>query len=199
MNNNIDIKKHLLFLLPIIILIIFGILYYQNKNKEKENSKNNKTYTNEVKGVEIDSENITGYELENYTDDKNTNVITDGQTYLGKINTIREPITKGFNNLNEKLKYKTIFDDSDVKNATYELKEAIQKAIDQFNSLKIDEKFKKANQQEIESLNLLAESIDAFEKMNQTSNQTEQQKYYDIYGYKLDQSNKILEEIVIPK
>jgi len=197
--NNINVKS---LVVPIILIILIGgAIFYFTKNKntsaQPEESNNSLDFnsTIDVNDPLSGSSNV----VSTFNDEQKDQVISDGDVYVSAIVAIRKPINQGFEDINQKLKYKTIFTDEDTKKAATDLKTLIAKAIDDIKKLKIDKKLDEANQKELESLTLLNEAVDDFAQMMYSVENEEKQKFYDLYNYKIDQSNSVLNNISVPK
>ena len=193
-------NKHYIIIGILILGLIFGSIYYYTSREEesieqiKEISKGNNS------GIVLGDADSQTQTNNNTTVTNNKNgTITTGEVYLAKINELRKPINAGFDDLNAKMKYKTLFTDEDAQKAIDDLTKMINDSLETVKNLKIDAKFKEANEKEIESLTLLSEAMDAFQKLYVSTDQDEKTKLNDIYSYKIDQSNNILNNVAIPK
>lgn len=184
-------------ILPIILLVIVGgaIFYFtRENNQEVKNEKNTSSSTKSFEPIIISDTN----DSENSQNTKN-NVITSGKVYIDEVLLIRKPINDKFKDYLDKIKYKTIFTDSEAKVASQELELMISEGIDKFNNLQIDKKFDEVNNQMIKSLELLKKAKDALINYTKATTAEEQQKYSDLYEYNLNQSDNLVKDIAIPQ
>ena len=184
-------------ILPIILLVFIAgaIVYFTVFAKKPEEKKIMPNPANTAPIVLGDSDEA----IDKNTDVADSDEITDGNIYNTTTSEIRKPINTAFEDLNSKLKYKTLFSDADTQKAINDLKNLIEESINKIKNLKINAKFSKANEMHLESLSYLGKSIDAFDKMFNTTDQDEKQKQTDLYGFNIDKSNAILKEIAIPQ
>ena len=193
-------NKHYIIVGILILGLILGSIYYYT-TKEEETIETIKTINDKDNaGIVLgDEDSQTQTDISTSTTAAKSTKITSGEVYLAKINEIRKPINDKFDDLNAKMKYKTLFTDEDAQQAIDDLTNLINESMETITNLPIDKKFQAANEKEIESLTLLSEAMDAFQKLYVSTDQEEKTKLNDIYSYKVDQSNKVLENVAIPK
>ncbi len=163
--------------LILIVIIIAGGFYWYNQNKEE----NQNAQAGQI-GLDADLGD-------------SVNSTTTSQEYSTKINEIRTKVNKDFEDLASKAKYTTLFSSDEITNLINQTKIDIADGINQLQSLKLDSTLVENNQKQLQSLNLLAESIDAFSKYRVATDQTEAQKQYELYQYDIEQSNKIIQSM----
>lgn len=180
--------------LIILILILIGSIYYWQKTKTQENLQQKSASDQST----IDISKKEPVVLSGNTIIESNSQISDGTVYLKEITTIRKPVNDNLTDLNEKFKYRTLFTDEEIGADIKQEKDLIQAAISQVKNLNIDSKFTEANNAQLESLDYLAKSLDALDKAFHATNQQEAQKQQDLYGYNLEQSNKVITNLQIP-
>lgn len=188
-------------IIPIILTIALtgGLFYYQRQNQKTKIPTNNSPATEKNSGIVLgnnDSTNNNSIEFGNSTDNS---TITSGEIYATRINQIRNDIIKDINELNSRMKYKTVFDDNAIISYSNEVLQKNQSGIDKIKALNIDPKFSVANKKNIESLEKISESLTALKKSYTLENKTEAQKQRELYAYNLEQSDSVYKGIQIPK
>lgn len=187
-NQNITIKQ---FILPVILglLIIGGVFYWQkNKNTvskpQKTENASNDTIKKEpiVLGNESDSIEITK--------EKNTSNVT---KYTNKIKEVRNDVNDIYEDIIEKVKYPNLFSQEEILELADKAESLINNAKNQINQLDISYDLKSINEDHKESLNLLLEGLQSLRKAYDTN----EKKYLEEFYYKIEQSNKILNEMQI--
>lgn len=178
-------KINLKFFFPLLLLIIIlgaGLFIYE-RNKNIESATPAKS-----SGI------VLGDTTSGVSDS-----ITDGEVYSQKINQIRQPINKGFEDLASKGKYTTLFNSGEIQKIIDDTRSKIESGLETVEHLNIDSKFEEDNKKHLESLNLLLEAIKAYDQSGKTADRTEAQRLRELYAYNIDQSNKILKEIQVPR
>lgn len=174
--------------LVLVAIILAGGIYYWQKNTRLDN--------NIATINSISKPNSEGLVLGDSNDDK-TSSINDGQVYLSKISEIRKPINDNFSDLTDKMKYPNLFPKEEVLKIINEIEQKINEGINVLNKLSVADKYQDVNKKEIESLNLLKESLDYLRKSYDAGNKNAQADR-EAFAYKIDQSNNILKNIQIP-
>ncbi len=184
-------------ILPLILLVLVGgaIYYYTQENTQEKNlqKKNFSDLSSSEPIIISDSNNL------NSVADVSNDMITSGEVYIDEVLKIRKPINDKFNDYLDKIKYKTIFTDTEASNASNELESMIDEGMNKFNNLKIDKKFNDINSQMVKSLELLKKAKDALIQYTNATNADEQRKYSDLYEYNLNQSDNLIKDIAIPQ
>lgn len=180
-----EIKTVHIIPLVIVAVILAGGIYYWQKNTQLESTHNIAGNSN-TEGIVL-GENS----------DSDTSSVNDGQTYLSKISEIRKPINDNFSDLTDKMKYPNLFPKDEIIKLNNETEQKIDKGISAINNLSISDKYQDANKKEIESLNLLKESLEYLRKSYDANNKNAQADR-EAFAYKIDQSNNILKNIQIP-
>lgn len=185
--------KHLVIPIILVIALVAGVFFYQkqNSNNKKTTIDNSNYNPNDTGGIILGDQNVSSAD--------NSSRITDGNIYATKINSIRSPIIKDVNELNSRMKYKTVFDNSAIISFINEVIAKNQAGIDQIRNLNLDPKFSTANQKNIQSLEKISESLTALKKSYQIEDKTEAQKQRELYAYNLEQSDSVYKGIQIPK
>lgn len=179
-------KITLKLIIPLILLFLIlggGLLYWQ-KNKNIDHST---------------SANPQGIVLGDSDNSPSSPAITSGEIYSQKVAAIRKSINQGFEDLAEKAKYTALFSSEEIQQIINDTRQKIEEGVKTLQNLSLDKKFNEANGQEIKSLNLLLEAINSFDKMRQEADRTEAKRLSELYAYDIGQSNKILQEIQIPR
>lgn len=179
MQENINFKQFIPLILLALVLI-GGIYYWQNQKSDNSSP---------IKS--------SGVVLGDAANQAAVSKITDSQTYSNKINELRSPINKNFEDLASKVKYPALFTADDIQKIINDARSKIEGAITTLQNLPIDAKFNATNQEELRSFNLLLEAINSFDQARKTSDKTESQRLTELYAYDIDQSNNILKNISI--
>lgn len=184
--------KTLIPLVILLVVLITGAIYYTRQNDDEKNvaldSSNNSL------GIVLgNNDSASTADLSNDLDK-----ITVGKTYTAKISEIRQPINQGFQDLSEKAKYTTLFSQEEIQNIIDETRKNIESGIDTLKNLALDKKFQTANDQHLQSLNLLLEAINSYDSARQQTDKKEAQRLSELYSYDIEQSNNILKTIQIP-
>lgn len=188
------------YLIPLIILVVIltgGVYYYQKQNS-KENSLITSGYifnneSGESSGIALGDTDT------NDTDSNSSEVITSGEVYVSQINLIRSEIIKDVNELNSRMKYKSVFDDNSIVGYIGEILEKNKNAINKLKDLKIDPRFNEVNKKQVESLEKITESLVALRKSYTIDDKIEAQRQKELYAYNLEQSDSIYKSIQVPK
>lgn len=189
--NKIDFK----FIAPIILLLIIivaGIYFYQKNNQDV--SKNQLSNIDSGGIILGDQTNDTP------TNDTPTNSdqITEGALYNQKVLELRQAVNKGFEEISEKGKYKTLFNADDMQKLVNETRTSIENSIAELEKINIADKLQSANDKHLESLKLLLEAINAYDNSKKTNDKTEAQRLSELFQYNIEKSNNILKTIQIP-
>jgi len=183
-NNNLKL------ILPLFILIFIGagLVVFYNRNKQSSTSTKNSNNSSE------------GIVLGSSTDNANSNgdTVTSAEQYNQLILGLRTPINKGFEDLSSKAKYTTLFPQEEIQKIISDTQNNISNAINQLTNLNIDSRFSTANSKHLQSLNLLLEAINSYEKAKKESDKKEAQRLSELFSYDIEQSNKIISEIKMP-
>lgn len=178
--SNLLIPILLIIILVIVVITYFWLQRTSNNIAATPPQANKKT-----------SPLVLGETNTNTNADSDANIIKDNASFLEKINTIRKPANDSFKDLLEKIKYPNLFSADDL---ITDNKEKINTAKEEINSLSVASKYQQAVEQHIKSLDLLLEALDALQQAKATGDK----KQSELFSYKIDQSNKILNELTLP-
>ncbi|MCL5795516.1 MAG: hypothetical protein M1338_04105 [Patescibacteria group bacterium] len=187
-----EIKTVHIIPLVLVAIILAGGIYYWQKNNNQANiasAPTTKTTSSDSSGI------VLGDSNEAVT--TKTAAINDGQTYMAKIAEIRKPINDAFTDLTDKMKYPNLFPNDQIMQLLIDINKKINSGIEQISKLDIAAKYQETSKSEIESLNLLNESLVSLKKSYQIGNANAQADR-EAFAYKIDQSNNILKNIQIP-
>jgi hypothetical protein len=167
-------KFNAIFLpLAFTVLVIAAGLYYYKNNSENTQPANNSGGQSQIMGTSTDSAAMSDY-----------------NEYSIKVLDVRSPINKNIEDLMSKTKYSTLFDKETVIKQANDIKSAVESGIKTLENLKLNTSLKAINQKQISSLKLLDEAMDAYIAFQNTEDKTEQQKQSELVSYKIDESNK---------
>jgi len=178
-------KNNLLFILPaVIILIVLGIYYYNYSKPSSKNDNSSKAGEAAVLGTN------TGTSVSN-----DEPAITDSNQYFYQVSDVRVPINKKIEELLPKLQYTTLFDKDQMISGAEEIKKMLNDGINTFNGLKLSSTLQAVNKKEVESMQYLIEGMDAIIALENTDDQKEKQKQNELLNWKINESNRVLNEI----
>lgn len=179
-------KSYLVPIILIVIIVLVAAIYiYQKKNQPS--SVNSNTATTQ------DSSRVLGESTNNQTNVHYT--ISNSDSFNNKSTEIRQPVNDLFTELTEKIKHPDLYTKQDIMKLVIDGRLKIKIAKNQFNNLNADPKYNETTQSHLQSLTLLEESLDALENALKNSDKDQS----ELFGKKIEESNKIFDNLKIPK
>lgn len=185
MENNSN-KSYLVPIILIAIIILIAAIYIYQKNNQSSPVNSNTTTTQ-------DNSKVLGESTSNQTNAHYT--ISDSDSFNNKSTEIRQPVNDLFTELTEKIKHPDLYTKQDIMKLVVDGRSKIKIAKNQFNNLNADPKYNEATQSHLQSLTLLEESLDALKNALENSNKEQS----ELFGKKIEESNKIFDNLKIPK
>lgn len=184
MENQSNIKT----IIPLVVmaLVIAGGLIYWQKNNQSQENKLASSHTDQG-GIVLGDYNQTNQPVNN-----NSSGASD---YAKFISDTRAPINAGFEELMEKSKYTSLFNQDDIQKIIDDTRAKTEKALEDIKNISLAENLKLTNDKHIQSLNFLLEAINAYDRYRQETDKKEAQKQKELFDYSVNQSNKVLKEI----
>lgn len=173
---------HVIPLVILAFLIAGGVYYYQKNSSQK------------VESSPSSNSNVVSVLGASDSASTNVDVINDSQTLANKFGEFKKPVNDAFADLADKMKYQNLFPAEEIIKFSNEIDDKINLAVKNLNDLKIAEKFVPAKEKYQQSLTLLKESLESLRKSYDPNNKNAKADREE-FGYKIDQSNKILKDI----
>lgn len=178
MTNNI--KPYFMPIILIILIIVGGIYYFYQKKNQPEAAIKSEGGQAAVMGEKEDKQ-----------------VISSSNIYINKVLEIRRPLNEKIEELLPKTKYKTLFEKEELIKEAKECKTMVAEGKKTLEELDLSTELQAINKKEIQSLEFLDEAMNAYLTFQNSDNPQEKQKQLELVNYKIDQSNKVIQDIKI--